>query len=125
MLSCNKGGTVPHEGPGIIDVTDSTYPVIEMTTPTDNQVFSSGATINVTGKVTDNSLYKGTIAIINDANGLIVKDQAYEIHYIQSYNFGISHPITVTTPTEFTVKVIFEDHGPNVTVKALKIKVNP
>lgn len=123
-LSCGKGGT-PSDEIHVIDASDFTYPVVEINTPTENQVFTSGSTVSVAGKVTDNSLYRGTISITNDANGLIVKDQYYEIHYIESYNFSISHAITVTTPTDFTVKVSFEDHGPNVTTRTLKIKVNP
>jgi hypothetical protein len=125
FLSCSKGGAPPGDEPHVIDVTDDTFPSVQITTPTDSQVFTSGSTINVTGLVTDNSLYRGFISITNESNGLVVKDQAYEIHYVQSYNYSISHLITVTTPTEFTVKVSFEDHGPNMTTKTVKFKVNP
>jgi hypothetical protein len=124
-FSCNKGGGAEEQPHSYFDPGDSSYPVVTINTPTDNQVFSSGSVIDVTGTVSDNSLFQGSISIRNDANGLVVKDQAYEIHYIPSYNFSMSCPITVTAPTEFTVSVKFEDHGYNITAKTIKIKVNP
>jgi hypothetical protein len=122
--ACGKGGAVD-ELPHVITDNDDTYPVLEITTPTTNQVFTSGSSINITGKVSDNSLYQGTISIRNDVTGAIVKEQYYEIHYIPVYNFNISHTISVTTATDFTVIVKFEDHGHNQTIKAVQVTVNP
>jgi hypothetical protein len=122
--SCGKGGTVADEI-HVINTSDSTYPVVEVNTPADNQVFTSGSAINVTGKVSDNSLYQGSITIRNDANGAIVKEQYYEIHYIPIYNFSISYTPSVTASTDYTVIVKFEDHGHNQTIKAVQTKVNP
>ena len=123
-VGCSKGGAV-EEPPHVIIINDDTYPVLEVATPTANQVFSSGSTINITGKVSDNSLYQGTITIRNDASGAIVKEQYYEIHYIPEYNFNLSHAVSVSTPTDFTVIVKFEDHGHNQTSKTVQVKVNP
>ncbi len=123
-IACGKGGVVD-EPPHVITTNDTTYPVLEVTTPADNQVYTSGNAINITGKVSDNSLYQGTISIRNDETGAIVREQNYEIHYIPVYNFSLSHQLSVTTPTEFTVIVKFEDHGYNRTTKAVQIKVNP
>ena len=114
-----------HENSFPVDPSDNSYPVVTISTPTDDQVFASGDVVNVTGTVSDNSLFQGSIAIRNDATGLVVKDQYYEIHYIPSYNFSMSCPISVTASTDFTVSVKFEDHGHNVTAKTVKIKVNP
>ena len=109
----------------VITENDTSYPVLEITTPTSNQVFTSGSSINITGKVTDNSLYQGTISIRNDATGAIVKEQNYEIHYIGTYNFSLAHILSVTVSTDFTVIVKFEDHGHNQSSKAVQITVNP
>ena len=123
--SCNKGGGAAgddiHTGYGA----DDTYPVVVVTTPTDNQSFTSGSVIDVTGTVSDNSIFQGSITITNDANGSIVKEQEYEIHYIPVYNFSMSCTISVTAATDYTATVKFEDHGHNQTVKTVKIKVNP
>jgi len=124
-FSCSKGGGAEEPPHTTFDPNDSTYPVVTVNTPTDNQVFTSGSVIDVTGTVSDNSLFQGSIVIRNDNNGLVVKDQNYEIHYIGSYNFSLSCPISVTASTDFTVSVKFEDHGHNVTAKTVKIKVNP
>jgi len=124
-ISCGKGGvSTDHEGPAPIEA-DNSYPVVAISAPADDQVFANGTVVNVTGTVSDNSLYQGSISIRNDATGSVVKDQYYEIHYIPSYNFSMSCPVTVTGPTDFTVSVKFEDHGHNVTAKTVKIKVNP
>ena len=122
--SCGKGGAVADEVHAI-DTNDTSFPVLEVNTPTDSQSFTSGSTIDVTGKVSDNSLYQGSIVIRNEANGSIVKEQYYEIHYIPTYNFSLPFTISVTAATEYTVIVKFEDHGHNQTVKAVQIKVNP
>jgi hypothetical protein len=124
-ISCGKGeSSNDHGGPAPIEP-DNSYPVVDITAPTADQVFSNGSVINVTGTVSDNSLYQGSITIRNDVTGGVVKDQYYEIHYIPSYNFSMSCPISVTASTDFTVSVKFEDHGHNETAKTVKIRVNP
>ena len=123
-ISCGKGGA-PEDDRHAIDTSDTTYPVVDVFSPSDNQVFTSGSIIDVTGNVSDNSLYQGSITIKNDTTGLIVKDQYYEIHYIPSYNFSLSYTPSVTSSTDYTITVKFEDHGHNQTVRTRKIKVNP
>ncbi len=125
LISCSKGGSVPDDQ-HIIDNNDLIAPVIEITTPTDGQVFSYGNSISVTGKVTDvGGLYRGSIRITNDANGALIKEQLYEIHGFQLYNFNITHPASVAVASDYTVTVRFEDHGNNVTAASVKVKVNP
>ena len=124
-ISCGKGGVAGDDNHIIIDNSDDTYPVVVVNTPTDSQVLASGSVISVTGTVSDNSLYQGTITIRNESNGLIMKDQNYEIHYIPSYNFSMSYTASVSSPTDYTITVKFEDHGHNQTVKTVKVKVNP
>ena len=124
-ISCGKGGVSnEHDDPAPI-TPDTSYPVVDISNPTADQVFTSGSVVSVTGTVSDNSLYQGSITIRNDATGAVVKDQYYEIHYIPSYDFTMTCPITVTTSTDFTVSVKFEDHGHNQTAKTVRIKVNP
>jgi hypothetical protein len=125
FISCSKGGAAGNDPHNTIDPSDNTYPSVVVNTPTDDQVFTSGSVVDVTGTVSDNSLFQGSISIRNDDNGLVVKDQYYEIHYIPSYNFSMSCPISVTASTDFTVSVKFEDHGHNITAKTIKITVNP
>ena len=130
-LSCSKGGEEggdPGNGtdPHVYNPTDVTAPTISINTPTVNQIFSSGNTITVSGLVGDDyGLYRGVVKIINDANGVEVKQQAYEIHGLKTYNFSLSGVISVTAPTDYTVVVFFEDHGYNGTTRSVPVKVNP
>jgi len=129
FTACTKGHeATPQDDAGDHAYTpsDVTPPVIEITTPTLNQVFSNGSAINVTGKLTDDyGLYQGSIKITNDATNAIVKEQLYEIHGLITYNFNLSYIASVTIPTDYTVTVKFEDHGLNFTTQTVKIKVNP
>jgi len=127
FFSCSKNtGSSSDDGDHIpVDVNDVTYPVITIDKPLSNQVFVSGDTIKIQGLVTDNSLYRGNIKIINDVNGLALLDQDYEIHGLPSYNFSRLYKTAVTTTSNYTVSVEFEDHGLNVTTKTVKVKVNP
>ena len=134
ISGCVKGDGVVDDGngngngngPHIINTQDTTPPVVELYTPIPNQVFSSGSSITITGKVSDgDGLYQGRIRITDDANGTILKEQLYIIHGITQYNFDVSHQAVVTAVSNFTVTVVFEDHGLNTNTATVKIKVNP
>ena len=127
LSACSKGGSPNDGGSGNNpSPTDTIPPVLSVQTPTNNQVFNTGNTINVTGLVTDDlGLYRGSIRIVNDASGLLLKEQLYEIHFFKQYNFSVSQVVNVTVPTDFTITVWFEDHGYNKTTKVVKVKVNP
>ncbi|NOT49775.1 MAG: hypothetical protein HOP10_00685 [Chitinophagaceae bacterium] len=129
MSACSKGGGSGNDDGGVVHIpspNDITAPVLDIFSPTPDQVFTSGSNINVTGRITDDlGLYRGSIRITNDANGNILKEQLYEIHYVLNYNFNINYTPAVTVPSNYTVTVTFEDHGYNSATKTVKIKVNP
>jgi hypothetical protein len=127
-VACSKGsssgdddGFHPTPSPN-----DTIAPVLNINTPGPNQIFTSGNVINITGRITDDlGLYRGSIRIYNDANGALLKEQLYEIHFVLGYDFNISYTTNVTVPSDYTVTVFFEDHGYNNAVKSVKVKVNP
>ena len=126
FTACSKSGAPdPSGGPHIIDFTDNTVPVVDIYTPTDNQLFSTGDTIKITGRVTDNGLYQGFVRITNDANSAILREQLYEIHGFQFYNFSLNNKTSVSVASDYTITVRFEDHGLNAGIKTVKVKVNP
>ncbi len=130
LAACSKGGSSSSDDGGggthIPSPNDTTAPTLDIYTPTANQVFASGNAINITGRLTDDlGLYRGTIKIINDANGDILKNQAYEIHGLRLYDFSLSYVTAVTATSDYTVTVSFEDHGYNSVTKSVKVKVNP
>ena len=130
-VACSKGSTNTNDdgtggNPHVDNPTDTTAPILDIYTPVANQIFVSGNVVTVTGKITDDyGLYRGSIKIIDDASGAVLKVQAYEIHGILSYNFSISYTATVTTVADYTITVQFEDHGNNITTRTVKIKVIP
>ena len=125
ITACSKAGGTAEDELHIIDSSDTTMPIVQINSPSDNQSFISGDTIKVEGKVTDNGLYQGSIRITDDANGSLIKEQLYEIHGFQLYNFSLAYRAAVTVITNYTVTVQYEDHGLNKATKAVKVKVNP
>lgn len=128
LFSCSKnsGGSSTDDGNHIpLDVNDTTLPVIVIEKPVMNQVFVTGDTLKIQGRTTDNGLYRGKIKIVNDANGIALLDQPYEIHGLLSYTFNLMHKTSVTAVSNYTVSVEFEDHGLNISIQTVKVKVNP
>lgn len=127
LTHCSKGGNGASEtDPNhVLDFSDTTYPVIEITTPTADQEFKSGTAISISGKITDNSLYQGSINIKDEGTGNTVKDQAYEIHGLSSYNYTLNWTPSVTKSMSYIITVEFEDHGFNKSSKSIKVKVSP
>jgi phosphate-selective porin len=130
FTACSKGGTTTNNDDGsdqhVLTPTDVIAPVITIATPSAGQVFTSGNVISITGRLTDDyGLYRGIIKITNDANGAILKEQAYEIHGLKLYDFNLTYNTAVTVAADYTVTVAFEDHGLNMTTTSVKVKVNP
>ena len=131
FLACSKKGGSTDESPGgggphIVTDNDTIRPLLTITTPVNNQVYTNGAAISITGNIRDDQgLYRGSVRITNDATGELLKEQLYEIHGILNYNFNVTAVATVTAATDFTVSVFFEDHGLNGVSRTLKVKVNP
>jgi phosphate-selective porin len=128
LAACSKSDTATDEGGGshIETPSDTTPPQISIFTPTINQVFNNGNVINITGRITDDyGLYRGTIRVVNDANGAVLLSQPYEIHGVKLYDFNINYTASVAVASDYTVSVSFEDHGLNSTSKTVKVKVNP
>jgi hypothetical protein len=121
--ACTKGV----EPPDIhaIDYSDSTIPAVVINNPSNNQSFKSGDIIQVSGNVTDNSLFQGSIRIVDDASGTIVKQQLYDIHGYQEYDFDLQYQATVSVVTNYTITVQYQDHGLNIGSQSVKVKINP
>ena len=125
LFGCVRNGTPPNDDPHVINLNDTIFPVISITSPLPGQVYTNGETITIEGKVTDQGLYRGDIQIVNDANSSIIKDQPYEIHGLLEYNFSLPYKTSVSSITDYTITIWFQDHGLNITTKSVKVKVNP
>jgi hypothetical protein len=127
ITSCSKVGAGEQgEDINVIDQNDNIFPVINATKPTANQVYTSGDSIIVEGKVTDDKkMYKGKVQIKNDVNNLVMAENYYETHFLTAINFRLAYQAIVTAPTDFSVLVEFQDHGANTSTATIKVKVNP
>jgi hypothetical protein len=126
LVSCTKVGGPGEEPLDAIDQNDDIFPTITVSKPTANQVYISGDSIIVEGKVTDDkTLYKGKVEIKNDVNSLVVANGDYETHFLATMNYRLAYKAVVTTSTDFTIRIEFQDHGGNTSVATLKVKVNP
>ena len=131
LISCSKGGNpagtdTNDPDPHVHNPLDTQAPVITIQSPPGGQVMTAGTPIQVSGIVSDDlGLYRGTIRVIRDINGVEEKKQSFEIHGLRSYGFSLSSTPAVNAPTDFTIVVFFEDHGYNGTTQSVKVKINP
>ena len=127
VASCSKtGGTDAADDITRDDENDITFPVINFSKPLANQVYTSGDSIIIEGKVTDEkSLYKGKVFLKNETSSQTVTEQFYETHFLKVIDFRVAYKAIVSASTEFSVIVEFEDHGYNKVSQSLKVKVKP
>lgn len=127
MLSCSKVDSVIDEGdPNETDQNDGVFPVITVLKPSANQVYKSGDSIVVGGKVTDDkTMYKGKVQIRNDANNFVMAEKYYETHFLSEMNYRLAYKAEVSSSTDFSILLEFQDHGTNTSIATLKVKVNP
>lgn len=126
IFSCSKVGGADDGGDlNEIDQSDDILPVISTQRPSANQVYVSGDSIIVEGKVTDDKkLYKGKVQIKNDATSSVIAEAFYETHFLSTISFRLAYKAVVTSSTDFTVLIDFQDHGANNVNQTIKVKVN-
>lgn len=127
VVACSKvGGSDTGDDLNTIDQNDDVFPAITIIRPAANQVYVSGDSIVVEGKVSDDKkLYKGKVQIKDDAAGTVVAENFYETHFLSAMNFRLAYKAVVTSSKDFTVIIEFQDHGANTANVAIKVKVNP
>ena len=126
LVSCSKVGSSGEETLDVIDQNDDIFPTIAISKPMSNQVYTSGDSIIVEGKVTDDKIvYKGKVQIKDDTNNFVMAEGNYESHFLQVINYRLAYKAVVTVPTDFSILVEFQDHGANMSTTTIKVKVNP
>jgi hypothetical protein len=127
LVACSKvGGSDGGDDLTAIDQNDDIFPVITTLRPSANQVYVSGDSIVVEGKVTDDKkMYKGKVQIKDDAAGSVIAENFYETHFLSAINFRLAYKAIVTSSKDFTVLIEFQDHGANTASQTIKVKVNP
>lgn len=104
------------------NVPDTLSPVINITSPSVNQQFGSGATVNIVGSIFDNRELKSVhIFVTNKSSGvdiLHIQDQPNERSYEVNKSF------TTGSFTTYAVLIEAEDHAGNKSQVAFDVKSN-
>lgn len=113
VAACSKksGGEKDREAPAIV-----------VTTPVDNQVFTGGQSMAITGSVTDNKYISQIhIEISNFQTG----QEYLHVHiHPDAASFNFNQAYTVASGIEYRIRVIAEDASSNSSVKSINVVTN-
>ncbi len=101
---------------------DRILPVLEITSPTNNQVFTAGSTVNVTGNLSDNGrLVEVHVHISNKNTG----DLLIDIHrYPSAPSFTLNESFQAEAGIEYRIQVIAKDDATNENRATVEISSN-
>ena len=100
---------------------DETPPVISVVTPSDNQVFTNGQTVNVKAEISDETGIHMVHLIVVDNNGLHIDH--FEEH-LDATTYTLNRSFTAESGKSYTLTIDATDHGDNTTVKELHVSAN-
>jgi len=101
---------------------DKELPVIQLTSPSNNQVFSGGQTSNITATITDNNkLALVHVHIYNNGTGQLVMD----IHRSPTgSSYSLNETLQVVAGTEYKIQVVAIDNSANQQIQTVLISAN-
>lgn len=101
-------------------------PEIEITSPADNAMITTGSTIAITGTVTDNDeLHEMSIKVMRHSDDSLIQAWYPTVHAMESYAFSETLTINVSAETEYHLEVEAEDHDGNKTSAERHFSVKP
>jgi len=101
---------------------DKDLPVIQLTSPSNNQVYSGGQTANITATITDNNkLALVHVHIYNNGTGQLVMD----IHRSPTgSSYSLNETLQVVAGTEYKIQVVAIDNSANQQIQTILISAN-
>ena len=101
---------------------DTEFPVITLNTPLDNQVFTDGQSIPMSGSITDNkSIAEIHIHVTNSNTGTLLMD----VHlYPNGATAVFNQSITATTGVNYKIEIIAIDRAVNKTTSVVNVSCN-
>lgn len=103
-------------------VQDTQLPVISITSPTNNQVFSAGQTVNINATITDNEkLEEVHLEITNTTTGTFLTHEHYAP---DAASYTLSRILTTQAATTYKIKVEAHDANENIAKTEVMIMVN-
>ncbi|WP_121356758.1 Ig-like domain-containing protein [Flavisolibacter nicotianae] len=118
FFACSKNGSTI----GTENTKDTTAPAITITSPTNNQIFSSGQTIQVTASATDNNKVSELhIHVLNKETGALLRD----IHSYPDAKTGtVQDAFTAQTGLSYIIKIIAFDPSQNLATAQVDVSTN-
>lgn len=101
---------------------DKEPPVISLISPTSNQQFNAGETVNITGTVTDNATISELhVHISNLGTGALL----YDIHrYPALGNYTLQESFQTESGVSYKIQVIAKDNSANESRSTVEISTN-
>ncbi len=125
LFSCSQDASNVDD-PNAVDPDDHTAPMLTVSKPVNNQIYINGDSIIVDGKATDEkALYRGGVQIKNESTNTIVAETYYGSLFLQNIDYHLAYKATVSSTTNFSVFIQFQDHGRNAVGDTIKVRVNP
>ena len=112
-FSCNKKSTGSN---------DNTSPVIAITSPVDNQVYSAGDLIPIRATITDEQFIAEIhVHVSNNSTGALLMD----VHrYPNGSSMALDEFIIAAAATEYKIQVIARDRGVNEAISTVFVSCN-
>jgi len=113
LVSCSKDSKQSN---------DKELPVIQLTSPSNNQVYSGGQTANITATITDNNkLALVHVHIYNNGTGQLVMD----IHRSPTgSSYSLNETLQVLAGLQYKIQVVAIDNSANQDVQTVFISAN-
>jgi hypothetical protein len=113
VLSCKREN---------VEAADTEMPVITMTSPTNNQVFSAGQTVNIAGTVSDNNKIEELhLEITNTTTGVFLTHEHYAP---DAATYNLSRTFITQAATSYKIKIEAHDASDNVAKTEIMISSN-
>jgi Bacterial Ig domain len=101
---------------------DEQKPSLTITSPTNNQQFTGGQTVNITGTATDNDhINELQVKVTNLTTGSVLMQST---EHIDAVNTNISKSFTAAASSNYKVEVSVNDHAYNETKVEITVKGN-
>lgn len=97
-------------------------PVISLSSPTNNQVFTNGQTVNITGSITDNNIIAELhVHIYNNTTGALLID----IHRTPaSGSYNLNETFMVQTGMNYKIQILAKDGAANEAIAVVNVTTN-
>jgi hypothetical protein len=104
------------------DAEDEVSPVIQVVTPTNNQTFTGGQTVNITGNVSDNgTIVEVHVHIFNTTSG----QQLIDINrFPNAANYTINENFQVVAGIQYKIQIIATDKSANQDIEDVFVSAN-